>query len=117
MDNWYILHISSSIYLIKADAKCMEQTSGSEENTLRVSHDTTILMVPQWKLKKFVQSTGNEPNSSLANSLKVTFHLKKQNKTNKQKNNKKKQTNKKQCNSVNAKLMWSGDIKTVENVF
>jgi len=94
----------------------MEQTSGSGENTLRVSHDTTILMVPQWKLKKFVQSTGNEPNSSLANSLKVTFHLKR-NKT-KQTNKKttKKQT-KKQCNSVNAKLMWSGDIKTVENVF
>jgi len=24
MDNWYILHIYSSIYLIKKDAKCTE---------------------------------------------------------------------------------------------
>ena len=59
-----------------------------------------FLFIIFYLFMKFVQCTGNEPNSSLANSLEVTFHL----------------WNKNQ-NSVNAKWMWSGDIKTVINVF
>ena len=45
-------------------------------------------------LMKFVQCTGNEPNSFLAESLKVTFH------------NYVKKKRKRYCNSVDAKWMW-----------